>query len=295
MTSLTIASLANTLPDFVLSQTKLGGKTDFKSEWGFNASVQRFISAYRDMDFGWQYVRACVQHRLPFTGCVLHGADEILFRAYMFCRDPKRYPDPDIEIALALATNQMDVTRATVDGLLLARDSTIQMISSQLKIPAGGVAAYERLFFNVLDRKDDTAYLQSIVYPHGRMVEMVEGYMERTPLSQIIRRAGYNNGKNDVLYLMGASSDAMDAIMRTSTPAQLESLMMTYGFLLARNGGLNQAHAVGLNNAKQLMTAGKLGGETLDDSPLSGDLSAVLDAEISRYARPVAELTPARV
>ncbi len=93
---------------------------------------------------------------------------------------------------------------------------------------------------------------------------------------------------------MGASSSALDAMTQTSSTKQMETLMMTYGYMLARNGGLNQLHTPGVNNARALLTAGKLGGETLDDSPLPQDLSATLKEEMMRYARPVARMVEAR-
>lgn len=290
MTADTISILATILPDHVISMSGFGGRTSFNPEWGYSSSVQRFISAYRDMDFGWRYVRALVQHRLPFHGAVIEGDDEVLFRAYMFCRDPKRYPSPDVELALALSLGQMRASRVTVEGMLLSQGATVVDVANELKLPAEAILAYERLFFNVIDRKDDTAYLQSIVYPHGRMVEMVEGYFENADLNQLIRRAGYNNGKEDVMYLMGASSSALDAMLQTSNTKQMESLMMTYGYMLARNGGLNQLRTPGVNNARALLTAGKLGGETLDNTPLTQDLSATLKEEMMRYARPVARM-----
>lgn len=291
MTAETIAILADSLPDHVIRDSGFGGRVEFEPTWGYNAGVQRFIAAYRDMDFGWRYVRALVTNKLPFMGAPLNGDDEVLFRAYLFCRDPKRYKSPDIELALALAMGQMTASRATVEGLLLAADSSLKAVAKTTGMPVEAIQAFERLFFNVVDRKEDTMYLQSIVYPHGRMVELVEGYMETTGLRELIRRAGYNNGAADVLYLMGASSSALDAMAQAVAPKQLESLMMAYGYVLARNGGMNQSRGAGLNNAKALLTAGKLGGETIDDSPMDVNVSAVLKAEMMRYAQPAARLT----
>jgi hypothetical protein len=39
------------------------------------------------------------------------------------------------------------------------------------------VIAYEKLFFNVLDRKKDHSYIASVVYPEGRLVEAAEDYI----------------------------------------------------------------------------------------------------------------------
>lgn len=286
MTAEVIQILSATIPQDLFGNFHTGGRSASNPEWGEHEDVLRFIALYRDMEFGWHYARTAAAHNLPVAGAALHGDDEILYRAYLFCRDPRRFRSPDIAAALALATGAMQTTRLTLDGMLLAADATAASVAAKMGLPVEGVAAYERLFFNVIDRKRDLAYLQHIVYPHGRMVEMVAGYFENAATHDIIKRAGFNNGPDQVMYLMGASNSAVDALSKAA-PKQLEELMMSYALLLAQNGALNHAHLGGMSSARQLLTAGKLGGEQLDDRPLDEDFSAVLRREVMLHAGPV--------
>jgi hypothetical protein len=215
------------------------------------------------------------------------GDDEMLFRAYMYRANGAKYGTEAVRGAVALTTPYLANTCASVQGLLLAPGADAQSVANLVGLSRDIVAAYEKLFFNVLDRKDDLQYLQRIVYPHGRMVELMDNYLQRETMGALARRAGFNNGAADVLFFMGASNSALDALLQAASAKQLESMMMAFGLLLARNGGLNQASLPALSNARQLLTAGKLGGEVNQDQALSTDLSETLRREISQYARAV--------
>lgn len=288
MTAETIQILADTIPDHLMPHQLLGGRSCNVPSLGYDASVHRFVTRYRQPDFGWVYARLTAEFpsKVPLTGGLMLGADEVLLRAHLFARSPRVFPSPDIQGALALNTSDMAATRHMVRGLLLGHGATVVSVAAASSLPVSVIAAYERLFFNVLDRKADIAYLQSIVYPHGRLVEMMEGYLQNTPLGELIMRAGYNNGADDVMYLLGGASSALDALTKAGSAKTLEQLMMTYGYILARNGGLNQRDATGMNNARALLTAGKIGGVEADDRPLSDDFSTVLGSELKQYAKP---------
>lgn len=287
MTSDVIQSLLQVLPDGILQNSTLGCRESAAPDWGPDPEVSRFTTLYSRQDFGWSCTKLMVDHHIPFPGGLLHGDDELLFRAYMFMTHPRAYPSKDVQQALAIRTNQLRNVRHTVEGLLLHRDATIPGVAALSNMPVGAIQAYERLFFNVLDRKDDVMYLQQLVYPHGRVVELLAGYYERESLGAIARRAGYNNGPTDVMYFMGASNSSLEALQRVSVPDMYEKLVMAFGYLIARNGGLSQANNAGINNAKALLTAGKLGGSDTGSRPMDDDLAKTIQAEISQYAKPV--------
>lgn len=291
MTAKTLQILSEAIPDRVLASSKLAGRIRYNPLHGYDAHVHRFVSSYRDLDFGWHYARLAAEHNLPVAGGALVGSDDVLWRAYLFCRDPRRYGSQDIRIALALASQEMQTSRTAVEGLLLSKGATHLSVARDTRLPLEGIVAFERLFFNVLDRKEDTMFLQSILYPHGRLVELMDDYLQQSGFRQLVLRAGYNNGAEDVMYLVGASNSAVDAISKADSPQRLEGLIMAYGHMLARIGGLNQGRLSGLNNAKQLLTAGKLGGEELEDRPMGQDFSQTVRQELMRYAMP-AGVTP---
>ena len=124
MTAETIHTLSSSIPNRVMETNKLGHRLSYNPDLGYDPSVFRFISSYRDLNFGWQYARMTAEHRLRVVGNVLIGVDEVLWRAHLYCRDPRRYPSPDIQMALALASNDMAIPRAAIEGMLLSRDAT---------------------------------------------------------------------------------------------------------------------------------------------------------------------------
>ena len=281
MTAETIYELAKTIPDSIMPQGKLGGRMATSPYFGYDADVHRFVATYRDVDFGWNFCRTVAKHELPFTSGILRRDDEVLWRAYLFCRDPKMYNAPDIKMAIGIASNEMRATRQALQGLLLASDSTAVTAAADMQLPVDAVRAYEKLFFNVLDRRLDLAYIQSVVYPHGRLVELVDGYMQNEDIGAIVRRAGYNSGRDDVRGLMGASTSAVDALTKVQNPKQLENLMMAFAMFIARNGGLSQ-NLPAMNTARQLLTAGKIGGEVTGEV-LSTDISQNLRGELTKW------------
>jgi hypothetical protein len=116
-------------------------------------------------------------------------------------------------------------------------------------------------------------FIKNVVYPDGRMVEMFDDYLKNEDLGRILLRTGYNNGAEHVLHFAGFKSGLLNTLASGNTmPAQLEALFMANGYLLARNGWLNQrADAVGLYNARSIMQAAKQGGvEETKPSPFTG-------------------------
>lgn len=288
MTADTIHTLSASIPDDLLRETRPGGRAANVPGMGFDPDVYRFVSLYRMTDFGWKYASTAAHNngRMHLQSSQLLGDDEVIFRAYLFVRFPKEFPYPDIKGALALTTPAMATTRILLQGLLLSRDASVLSVAQDSGLDLGVVLAFEKLFFNVLDRKNDVSYLQSIVYPHGRLVELTEGYLRTTPLGPMIMRAGYNNGAAHVKFMLGTSNSALDALLRSTDPKQLEQLMMTYGFILAHNGGINQTALPGIAHARHLLTASKLGGQDAESMPLDDDLAGTLKTEALRIGGP---------
>lgn len=292
MTASTINILASSIPADLLPALHIGGRTSNLDEDGFDAGVQRFLLRYRSLNFGWHYAQVCADNpgRMHVMNSYLPSDDSVVFRAYLHHRFGYQYPD--ISAAKALLTPAMSTTRAMVEGLLVASDMTLARCATLTGLPLEVIRAYEKLFFNVIDRRKDIAYMQHVVYPHGRLVEMVEGYLFNTPLGDIIRRAGYTNGADDVVYLLGGAPDAVNALEQSGDTRRLEALIMSMGAVIARNGGLHQPGLPGINHARQLITAGKLGGSQTDEHPMSSDMQGTLMDEVRTLQRPASMRKP---
>lgn len=127
------------------------------------------------------------------------------------------------------------------------------------------IRTYERLFFNVYDRREESLFIANIVYPEHRLVETMEGYIKEADSSSLLKRSAYNNGLDDVAYFIGLKVDSVEGSLAGGNAQEmanrLESSIMANGYYLARNGFLNQRSATGVGAAKSLLVAAKQGGD----------------------------------
>lgn len=234
--------------------------------------VLRFATNYSKPDVGWDMAESYARERrsLPIT---LLGDDQWIYKAVMYLR----FGCPDKHVATAWylgTTKEPHAKRAAevIQALLLVENSTIGDVAKLLRLDREIIAAYERLFFNVLSRRDDVLYIKNIVYPDGRMVELFDDYLRDEPLGKILTRAGWNNGVEDVMFLAGLRRPELLHKMANSQDMakRLEGIYMANGMITARNGWLNQgSHANGLRDAKNLISAAKAGGiQASDTNPL---------------------------
>ena len=249
--------------------------------------VKRFAANYGKSDIGWDLARDYAREKrgLPVT---LLGDDQWIHRAMMYLRFG--HPDKSVGTAWFLGTSKRnDIQQAAhvIRALLLVENATLGDVSRVLRVDRSIIAAFERLFFNVLSRRDDVLYIRSIVYPDGRLVELYDNYLKEEPLGRILMRAGWNNGQDDVLFLAGLRKPELLHKMANSQDMvkKLEGLYIANGMITARNGWLNQStHAKGLNDAKTLIAAAKAGGIQLEDSNPMRKVGEVLDAELRAAA-----------
>jgi len=188
---------------------------------------------------------------------------------------------------MQLTTTAMEQTRMSLEAALLTsqgvddKESWLQVVCKEHTLSRDVVIAYEKLFFNILDRLGDEKFIRQTVYPGSRMVEMMENYIQNEGIGSIMRRTGYNNGLSDLMYLMGDRRNPLNNSDSRQSAAMLEKTMMVNGLYLARNGWLNQMqNSAGLMHSRQLMQAAKAGGES--DQPVSpiSSLGDILIGEI---------------
>jgi hypothetical protein len=255
--------------------------------------IARFIRAYSDLSIGWKCARQLAEADMSFPSFI-EGNDLWLFRAYLFCLNPDKYRDKHISHARAIASTRMRDTRDAINGLLMCEDATYAVIERDTSVPKETIAAYEKLFYNVMDRHLDHLFIRNIAYPSGRLVETYEDYLENEELGKILLRIGFNNGRDDVLHFAGFRSGLLGSLAQQNMPEKLESVIMANGYLLARNGWANQReHAAGLSSARNLIAAAKHGGQLEQQGSAFTEFGATLIEEIltqkkeERASRPI--------
>ena len=250
--------------------------------------IAHYLNCYKDIAFGWK-----LAYRLARSGrelpSMLEGEDLWVYRAYLYIAGVSN--DPIVGSALSLTLSAAESQRVKIQALLLSKYSTIPEIANRLHMDARVISAYEKLFFNVLDRKEDGMYLADIVYPEGRYVEFMNGYLETEPISMLLKRSGYNNGSGDVLYMSGMPNTTLESLFPSDDSAsRFEKYLMMNGYALGRNGFINQGNMPGIHHARQVLQAIKQGGEGDEAVNPFKTMGQSLLEDLTRVKRKEAEL-----
>lgn len=280
----TIARLLRVLPNHLVDEFFFGrqhsGNYNGASQ---EHDCQRFAIIYSMPDFAWRYARICAEHDIPLPGFVAES-DEILWRAYLYNVNPNKFRDPHIIAAMELSNNRSRDMAGKIRSLLMAKDATPLLVARHCALNYKTVHCYEQLFFNVYDRREDALYVSRILYPDGRLAEFLPGYIESVQHETLMMRGAYNNGIKDALHMAGMANTLGDAMNSAQSARDLEGVLMATGYLMAKNGWINADSAGSLSHARQLIAAGKIGGQ--DNSGAASELSYMGDTywrELKRY------------
>ena len=227
-----------------------------------------YLEAYKNLRFGWDLVSELVRlgEDMP---TLIEGDDLWLWRAYMHL---KGYFDPAVDGAVRITFNRNSWLRQQLQNCFVNKLVSHADVASMFNLPLGVVQAFEKLFYNIVDRRSDTKFLAETVYPDTRMVELFEHYMQDETFGNLLMRTSYNNGPKELLYFIGMCEGSPYEVLRGHESAtRLEALIMAQGYLLTKAGFGNQRqHAALLGRSQQLLTAAKQSGvDSQDQSPFA--------------------------
>lgn len=284
----TIAKLLKCIPDKLLGEFVFGKHNSGALKAALTASgnehdCHRFSILYSLTDFAWRFAGISAKHDIPIPGFVAES-DEILWRAYLYNVNPRTYRDQHIIAAMELNHDRSGDMAGKLKALLMARDSSPSLVARHCGLHERTVRCYEQLFFNVYDRRDEALYVSRILYPDGRVSEFLPDYIDRVPHGTLMMRGAHNNGIRDALHMAGMTNTLGDAMSSAQSAKDLEGVLMATGYLMAKNGWINADNAGSLMHARQLIAAGKIGGQ--DNSGAASELSYMGDVywrELKRY------------
>lgn len=138
---------------------------------GFPAEVDLNAYAVNDPAFGVGFIRSFVELRRPLPVTVYESQ---LLRAY--CYLWHRNGDQDVRAAFELRRQRDSARCVLLECLLLRSECDEAAIARKLSLTEATIQIYGTLFWNVRDRLEDRIYLNTLVYPEGRQVELVPGY-----------------------------------------------------------------------------------------------------------------------
>tara|TARA_B100000579_G_C22848316_1_gene865795 strand:- start:1854 stop:2780 length:927 start_codon:yes stop_codon:yes gene_type:complete len=251
--------------------------------------VNRFTFCYSDLKFGWHFIKSHNAANLTLGSYV---TNESLIRAYNFER--YKTPDRDVAYAIALETTMPKYFKNLITSLCFSPGMDYQKISDIVKVPKEVIKIYEQLFYNILDRREEAAFIAEQIYPESRAEEFKPDYMDNVPYDTLMKRSGYNNSIEDLLYLAGfRESDVFDGgaqnLQEEST--RLETAIMNNANYLVKAGMINSRNVVGIASAKNLLAAAKHGGaeETAEVGVGLSPMGSVIMTEVLRDHETVLE------
>ena len=245
------------------------------------AEVNRFSFCYSDLKFGWHFIKSHEAEDLRLGSYVIEPA---LIRAYNF----ERYKVRDMAVANAIAieTTMPHYYRNLIISMFFSPGMTLDKIAKTVGFSREVIEIYEKLFYNILDRREEAAFIAQQVYPETRAEELQPDYMDNVSYDSLLKRSGYNNGMEDLLFLAGfrndTISDGSQNLQEVST--RLETAIMNNANYLVKTGMINARNVVGIAAAKNLLAAAKHGGNE-DSAEIGVGLSpigSVLMTEVLR-------------
>lgn len=252
-----------------------------------NEKARGWFEILYSPDAGWRMANTYARERKKFP-LQLVGRDRWLFIAYMALLNPATHHDRDVEDARQFRANPG--TAAKLNALIMAglgqpTDDHLQLVAEKTGFSKGAVEAYETLFFNVLDRAADRAYISQVVYPDTRVVELAEDYFDTTPAADLLLRAAYNHRDIDlVLRLAGMTAKAcrQELAALSTQEKEVTDAIMGNALLMSKLGLLNQ-RSTGLTRATSLLapSSARPGSVSPVESEVPHDLAGELAAALA--------------
>jgi hypothetical protein len=242
--------------------------------------------AYSDLRFAWNFIKYAVRSD---SDCpYIFAQDPILYRAYLY----QRYKSdvwPEFQDAFMLATPARSSDRAVVNGYLLCEDATYENTASRVHMNPTVIEIYEKLFYNVICRKDDALMLATHVWPNTRLVTIFNDYIIKTGLDVHLARLGYDSGEEPLNFFSGLRTASLRNLNLSNPGNMLEQSFMANAYMQSLiPGALNQSHAQGIIHAKALIAADKQAGAGLDAMGEFMGMGEAVMGELRNYTKPIA-------
>ena len=246
---------------------------------------QKWLIVYRRLDFGWHFCRVLCEHDLPFPSW-LNKSDRPLYNAWLWMQNPRRYSSPAVEQAVSLRQGGMSDSRALIEGLLMSGIAEPEKIVGGCMTPEA-LRMYALLFFCAADRRKDALFLQHVLYPKGRIPEMLEGYLESSSYRVLLMKLGFTKGADYVQYVAGLDAgDLADRMASGGSASRFEAMTVAHGLILSEIGLWNQSHNTSaMVAAGRLISAGKIGGVGASEENALGPVADALSTEVREIGK----------
>lgn len=214
------------------------------------AAHTRWAEATNDPQWAWRIAHGYYLSKEPLPPWI---SDPNIRRAYHYLRGAR---DEQMAIVHGIRTSaEYGMARPILQGLLCAKDITLEDIAALLGLETEVVMMFERLFFNVRNREN--LYDVNLAFPLTRLGAVVEAEKGYDDPERTLMRVGRDYGWRAVadcagLILPGDPKESAEAML-----ADTERAIVANGRLLARVGRLNHPDSPGMRHSKSLMMRAK--------------------------------------
>jgi len=218
-------------------------------------TVARDDMATNDPQFGWNFVMAIKRQGMPIPTCV---HEDYIIRAYRFemGRSPRDY---DIMEAVSPTLIGNWFRMAVLKAALLTT-ATYKEIAEAVGYSEETIRAFEQLFFNIRDRRNDRMYIGKWTFEEGVMCEHKQNYLQDTSPGVVLMRCATRASLSSVLTMAGLTPGASLMAEASDAAARVENSIMREAAALT-DWGLGKQRSVAMSNAKGLITAAKASGQ----------------------------------
>lgn len=213
--------------------------------------THRRAHALLDPAFAWAFAQAFVQLDLPLP--------ELVYEPYIklaYAHASGRVRHEDVAESLIIRHPKWHVKRSFLEALLLL-DLRLDEVAAYVGLSVSVVMAYEQLFWNVRDRRQDPMLMSELCFPETRLVEYRgDGeYWNNAEPRDLLLRAAYNGDLKTVLQIFG-SRTAREELPAAASMKRLKTRIFSDAeFVVASGGGCSKAPV--LDAAKKLLMAGE--------------------------------------
>jgi hypothetical protein len=215
-----------------------------------DVQIHRRACALLDPAFPWKYAEAFAQLRQPLPEIV----DEHYIRAAHDHLSGSVIHD-EINEAQVLQHGRWVTKRGFLEALLLLPNLRLDEIAAHAGLTVPVVMAYETLFWNVRDRRDDAMFVNELCLPNTRLNEYRDDYWVTVQPRDLMLRAAYNNDLPTILQIFGTRAPAPELPADVSAKRVKARIMADAEFVI-RAGGSSSGLPV-LDAARRIIAAGE--------------------------------------
>ena len=189
-------------------------------------------------------------------------------------------------VSQARGIHEIDQLRPVVNAALMTRDVTARTVADALHLDVAVVEAYDSLFFNILDRKNDLAYVRKLLGSGDSSQLMVSRHIAPSD-EEVLLSVGFKGTIEDVLRHAGCMGGAGDDSTEDLSNRVLRNLLIAGADWTASPNCLRQSPPAMVAHAIDLVKKSK--SDSTQEAPiqLGMNIGSLMREQLERDAQQI--------